>query len=277
MKLLILLVFLSLEVFAQTTPMASPSQTLSPSREFPKSKWPEVYSIIDGIKVQNPPQNLKIRAKSGLVQIASNTPAQIDDSGFPSVGLEVGIDVIGNFGIEAKYLYAQNLMTPSERNGTDTYITWLDIGPTYTIFFDSTRLDDYLAIKLYYHSNDANIVRSDSENPATFFINHYAGFSPSIERSIPITPKLGVIASFDLLQITDVSDPYLARSSGYGFQIQGELYYRMSFLSKPMRLGLSYWQQGNDTEFNGEAKQTTGHNSYFQLARALFINASFAY
>ena len=142
-------------------------------------------------------------------------------------------------------------------------------------------MDDYLAVQILYHRNDSNfklgtqVANVDTSN--YIYMTHYDGISGSIERSIPITRKLGVLASFDLLQIINATSPSTLpfKQTGYGFQIEGEIYYQMMIFSSPFRVGVSYWQQGNENEFDeSTSKGILGRNSYFQLARAITINLS---
>ncbi len=188
-----------------------------------------------------------------------------------SIGGEAVSNLWGNLGLELRGIYAQNVVPETTSiNKADAYISWLDFGPRYTFYFDSTRLDDYLAVKILYHQSDSNFKLIDTQDK--IFITHYKGLSFAVERSIPITRKLGVLASFDLLQIFSAQTPSRLKvvQYGYGFEIQGEIYYQMEIFSRVMRMGVSYWQQGNEN--NLENKDLVARNSQFQLARSIFLN-----
>lgn len=282
MSFLLILLF-SLNTFAQTatTPKTAPPPQPTPQEvDLQKSKWQEVYGLIDEIKVQNPPRRYSIQGKVGLTQIITNStgePVNLGLSGnLPTIGLNYTSNFAGNWGAEAKLVYAQNLL-PAEGspNQAGAYIYWLDVGPRYTLYLDSTRLDNNLSFKILFHMNQANMQLT---SPDLFFVNSYTGFSLSVERGIPITRKLGVVASLDLLQILDARSPSIKEvtKSGYGFEVHGEIYYMIEMFNKPTRLGFSYWQQGNSNDFGDDpansSKQFYGKNSFFQIARSLFVN-----
>lgn len=272
-------ILISIFLWSLTAIGAETSQI--PERKFPESRWPEVYSLIDSIKSQNPPVNVRTTLKFGVIQMQTNTTEVLGES-LPCAGFEGSANIFRGFGIEAKYIYAQ---------GSIANITWLNFGPKYTFYFDSTQLDDFLALKVLYHQNASSIIVPEpstttgavSTSNTPFFVTSYTGTLLGVERGIPITKKLGVLASFDLLLIQDASYPktnlgWAIKNSGYGFQLQGELYYKFLLFSKNMRFGVSYWQQGNDTEFDrtnfAAGAPDANKHSYFQLARTIFFNLS---
>ncbi|MCC6277062.1 MAG: hypothetical protein IT289_04005 [Oligoflexia bacterium] len=266
---------------AKATPAPAPAvvskpktNSVEPELPLQPSKWLEVNSIIDEIKEQNPPRNFKLKAKAGLVQMIVNTDDPIKlglGSNLPAIGFEGVANVFGNFGLEARSIFAMNLVPdPTSPNTASSYIYWLDIGPRYTLYMDSTKLDNNLAFKVLFHHNQSNFQITDPVN--RLYVTKYSGASFGIERSIPITRKLGVVGEFDLVQIFSTSTPstIAVKQYGYGFEIQGEIYYQMELFGKPWRVGVSYWQQGHESEV--DAKDNFRRNSQFQVARALFIN-----
>jgi hypothetical protein len=252
--------------------------------EFPKSRLPELYSLIDEIKIRNPPQNYRFRVQTGIIQMLTNTDERKgvragNGIGFPAIGIETVANIWNHIGVLGRFVYAQNLLPSQDSlNGTNAFIYWADVGPRYTLYFDSTRIDDYLAFQVLFHLNESNLQIYDKSSTSVF-MTRYFGVSGSVERSIPITRKLGVSATFDLLQILDSSSPsnQSLQKSGYGFQIQGEIYYQLNIFERFVRVGLSYWQQGNEVEAGEEIKVLEGKNSFFQLGRALFLNLSALY
>ncbi|MDZ4676625.1 MAG: hypothetical protein SGI74_03865 [Oligoflexia bacterium] len=271
MKFLFLLLFISQVTLAQTP---TPAQSQSFEADLPQFKWDEVNSIIDEIREQNPPRNYRFKIKTGLVQMITNTADTVklgQNGNLYAIGGEAVSNFWGNLGIEARGIYAQNIVPDvASTNKADAYMTWLDIGPRYTFYFDNTRLDDNLAFKILYHQSDSNFKLMDTTDK--LFITQYKGISFAIERSIPITRKLGVLAAFDLLQIFSAQTPSRLKvvQYGYGFEIQGEIYYQLDIFGKVVRMGVSYWQQGNEN--NLEDKDFLARNSQFQLARSIFLN-----
>ncbi|MBK9293966.1 MAG: hypothetical protein IPM57_05900 [Oligoflexia bacterium] len=266
MKLFLIILLSTLSVFA--------------AEDLQKSKWKEVYNIIDNIKTKNPPRRYSIQGRAGLTQLITNSTGEPLNLGLggnlPTIGLSYKSNFAGNWGAEAKLVYAQNLI-PAEGspNQSSSYIYWLDLGPRYTLYLDSTRLDNNLTFKILFHLNGSNMALTE---PDLFFVHQYMGYSFSVERGIPITRKLGIIASLDLLQILDAKSNSTKQvtGSGYGFEVHGEIYYMIELFNKPTRLGFSYWQQGNSNDFGDDptnsSKQFYSKNSFFQIARALFVN-----
>jgi hypothetical protein len=274
MKLGLVLFLFSLNALAQQ-PQATPAAPQATyDSDLPQFKWDEVNSIVDEIREQNPPRNYRFKVKTGLVQVITNTAdtLQLGQNGnlFALGGEAVG-NFWGKFGLEGRGIYAQNLISSAQSpNKSNAYMSWMDIGPRYTFYFDNTKLDNNLALKVLYHQSDSNFQLVDAQDK--LFITHYKGVSFAVERSIPITRKLGVLAAFDLLQIFEAQTPSRLKvlQYGYGFEIQGEIYYQMELFGHVMRSGVSYWQQGNEN--NLEDKDFIARNSQFQLARCIFFN-----
>lgn len=260
-----------------------PDLTEPPSAEndiLQKSKWDEVNSLIDEIKIQNPPRHIILTGSLGFSQVISNSlgdPVRLGlNNNMPSIGLTAIGNFFGNVGLETKFVYAQNVIpADGSPNTASTFIYWLDAGPRYTFFLDESRREDNLSVKILFHINQANFVLTD---PQLCMINRYMGISGSVERSIPITRKLGLIASLDLLQIFQAVPASNSQigvvQSGYGFELKGELYYILELGKLTTRLGFAYWQQGNDNELSTTAKENFGKNSFFQVARSLFFSGS---
>ena len=256
--------------------------------DFPDSKWAEVNSIIDEVKSQNSPQNLRLTGSLGLISLQSNTPDSVklgSGNSVVAIGLTAVANIWNHFGLEAKVLHGRNLIpADGSPNTAGASITWIDVGPRYTLYLDSSKLDNYLAFKILYHQNDSDfkLVPADPNSiPFPIFMTHYAGVSGSVERSIPISKRLGVLASFDLLQIFQASAPTSTSAipigfaqSGYGFEVKGEVYYQLEIQNSRMRLGVSYWQQGNENEFDNPTKILMSRNSYFQIARSVYLDLS---
>jgi len=272
--------------FAGTSPVPLPSPIDNTDKELQNSKWEEVQSIIDDIKTQNPPDTVKLRIRLGAIQTITNNQGSSDGIQFGQSGASLGfgldgsINLFGNLGLEARETYTQNLLpAPSSPNQGQAYISWFDAGPRYTFYLDSTRLDNNVVIKVLYHENYNNLIL-DPTLPTFLWVNFYSGVSGSVERNIPITNKLGIMGMFDLLQIFNTSSPTINSNtsttnssiakSGYGFEIHAEVYYKILWGKMPMRMGLMYWQQGNQSELDDSIKSAQGRNSYFQTSRAIF-------
>jgi len=309
---LLSIAFTSGTVMAQTTPAPSPSPAKAPTAatssaqkttaapahkalpvvhkavnsdedELDAGTMAEAQAIINDVKMQNPPDALKLKIMTGVMQLVTSSTEAVD-LGSGNTTLAVGIDgnmhLFGNVGLEAREVYTQNIIPDkSSVNMSNAYMSWFDGGPTYTFYLDSTRLEDNIIVKFLYHENYNNLQLND---PFALFVNYYAGFAASFERNIPITNKLGITGMFDLLQIVNTASPSLNQfqgstpthntvaKSGYGFEIQAEIYYKFIFGSLPARIGFEYWQQGNQSELDDSLKQSLGQESYFQVTRALF-------
>lgn len=60
-------------------------------------------------------------------------------------------------------------------------------------------------------------------------------------------------------------------------RFRAKFLYQVEIKKQLVRMGISYWQQGNSNEFDDSAKQLVGKNSYFQLGRSIFANLTMMY
>lgn len=273
--LIIALVFSTTTTFAKKKRKrpSAPADS-SVNRPLSEGQWKEVHQIIDEIKVQTYQTNYKLAARVGFTQISTNTQDTVNlGPSLASLGVDFTANITDAFGLELSALHSQNGLPAADSvNGFGSYIFTLDIGPTYTIHFDATQLDDYLSLRLLYHYNTSNITLEDPSD--LIFMTGYTGIAPGIERSIPLTRKLGLLAKFNLLQILSAQTTsqlgYI--QTGYGFLVAGEAYYKLVLFDLPLRIGLIYQQQGYENEFDIDVKEQKGKNSYFQLSRSLFVS-----
>jgi hypothetical protein len=81
--------------------------------------------------------------------------------------------------------YTQNILFGGKTiNGSNTYQYGLDGGLRYLFFLDATEREDYIALKLMYHTTKNNFVLS---SPNNVFMKSYRGVFVSFERSLPVT------------------------------------------------------------------------------------------
>lgn len=187
-------------------------------------------SILDDIKIQNPPRSHRLIFKVGLIQLIPNTAdavvlagSQLDFSGGHLHHQPLGQHRPQDFGRIAVQNIFPNGTSP---NDSTAFTYWVDLGPRYTFYLDDTKLDNNLALKLLFHDNGSNFrLLADTSSNKYTFVTHYQSFAFSVERSLPVTRKLGVLASFDLQMITQASSPGSQHllPVGYGFEIQGEI------------------------------------------------------
>ena len=186
-----------------TEPIVEPTPTPPKTDEqnLTKPRWAEVNAILDDIKIQNPPRSHRMIFKVGLIQLIPNTADAVllgQDSNLISLGATYITNPWDNIGLEIRGIYGQNVFPNSASpNDASAYTYWLDLGPRYTFYLDNTKLDNNLAFKLLFHDNGSNFkLLADTTTNKYTFVTHYQSFSFSVERSLPVTRKLGVFASF---------------------------------------------------------------------------------
>lgn len=242
----------------------------------------QAYQIIDDIKKRNPPDNFKIEVRSGLLQIFANSTDSIDLNRYKSLHF-MGIDASAMFsekwGLEARTYYAKNYLFPTESgspNGPNAYLATTEGGLRYRMILDAAQIDDYVVLRLLYHSQVNNFKLRETTG---VFVKSYSGIVAGIERSIPVTPKIGILANLDLNMIQSAktdSDAEIV-STGVGFQMRGSMYYEVNWLGTVSRLGAAYWQGGLVNRFSPASQQNTGKTSHVQTFRAVSMSLAMFY
>ena len=246
--------------------------------------------IVESIIEDQSPNNIKYTFRSGLFQLTQNSTdaVNLNEPGYlPFFGFEGFVNIIDNFGLEARFQYAQNFLLPSstpERNGTGAYQMVYDLGARYTWILDPTRTENHFVFKFMFHSysNNFEVFDSDDEtNKGVIYVESYRALLGGIERSFYVTPIITVIASLDGLLITNLSSDSVLQvdQQGLGFQIRGEAFLDLSVVGVPGRLGGAYWQGAytnqfkdvNDSDIDAE---TTGKASHVQAFRAVSVSYS---
>jgi hypothetical protein len=252
--------------------------------ELSPQRWAELNHILDDIKGDSAPQDLKLSLKTGVITLQSNTQDSVNlGAGGMLAALGVKLDYIfsTHFGLEGSYLFAENAFGgTSSVNPTSSSSTWISAGPRYITYLSQSGVNNYIDFKILYHKVDSNFkLVNDGSIPNPMFMAHYSGVAFGVERSIPISTSFGLVASFDLIQILSASSPSTLgfSQSGYGFDLTGEFYYEWELFHKTSRVGISYWQQGLENDFDNTSKNLTGRNSYLQISRALLANLSFLF
>lgn len=244
----------------------------------------EAYQIIDAIKDTNPPDAFRIEYRQGLMQVFSNSIDAVELNrlkSIPFIGIETVTRISNDLGLEARGYYARNFLFEHEAsspNKDDAFQYSYDAGPRYRFILDPTQIDDYVAIKLLYHNTTNNFKLADSRY---VFMKQYNGIVLGVERSIPVTTKIGILASLDLNYITRATTDSTAEleTTGIGFMMRGAAHYRVNWFGLTSRIGGAYWQGGFVNRFSPSASSTTdadsdayGKTSHVQTFRAVSVS-----
>lgn len=270
LKILLACALSSTTAFAQTTGDQNIPLT--------QSEVNEVHELLDQIKSANPPQNGFIRTRTGLIQFIMNTTTNVKlspDNVLPAVGTEGFFRIHKNLGFEGSLVYSTVYEQTAVQQGN---MLFYKVGPRYTFYLDRTNLANFFAVKLFYHVNE------NTFKPLTtdlLLINKYRGYALSIERSIPASRKIGILASLDLMQITEAKANNSTQSyveKGLGFEFRGEIFYTLPWFKSASRLGLAYWQQSyaNEMGYDGDniIRYSTNRQNFFQVSRAIWASYS---
>lgn len=235
------------------------------------------YEIIDDIKSRNPPDNFRAEVRSGLLQVFTNSPDSVELNRLktlPFIAIESTVQATDNIGLEIRGYYARNFLfptTPGSPNKSNAYQMSYDAGIKYRFILDATQIDDNVSLKLLYHNTTNNFILA---NQNTIFMKSYQGVVAGVERSIPVTPKIGILASLDLNFISqaksDSNEEFI--NQGIGFQMRGNCYYRTDWFGVASRIGAAYWQGGFVNRFTPGSQSNTGRTSHVQTFRAVSLS-----
>lgn len=280
-SLLAFLLAANSQAFAQQKEIALPPVKVDSAYD-PRIK--QSYEIIDDIKSRNVPNRFKAEVRAGLLQTFANSPGSIKLNQYKSLSF-IGLDTVTNYyknwGLELRGYYARNLLFEVESGSpnAEAYQTVLEGGFRYTFVLDETQIDDYVAVKLLYHSTNNNFLMSCSSEEENcshdlIYMKSYSGIVGGLERSIAVTPKIGIVASLDLnfIQDTkaDTNIEYL--KDGIGFTVRGQMTYRVDWFGIASRFGGSYWQGGMVNRLSPGAQQDNGRTSHVQTFRAMSLS-----
>ncbi len=276
-----------------TTPVETKTKNESPALASPSSKIDSTYDprirqsydIIDEIKSQNVPDHFKIEFRSGLMQVFANSAGSVELNklkSLPFVGLETVTRIDEHWGIEARGYYAKNMVFAPTGN-RDRYQTIFDVGVRYRFILDQTQIDDAVILKILYHSLQNNfLLRNSSGEEVTetsdgrtgVYMKAYTGYIAGLERSIPITPKIGINAGLDLNFIQDAKSDSTTEylKTGIGFQVRGQMTYRLDWFGMASRIGAAYWQGGMVNRFSPGAQADIEKTSHVQTFRAVSMS-----
>jgi hypothetical protein len=278
MKLSFMILFLvchPLASFAEDSqPMTLPEQKIDST----DVRIKESYQIIDDIKAQNPPDAFRIEYRQGLMQVFSNSQDSIELNRLKSIpffGLETTTKLYENIGFDARGYYAKNFLFETGEfspNKADAVQYNYDLGFRYRFVLDATQIDDYVAVKLLYTRTVNNFNLIDT---AQIYMKEYTGIAACLERNIPVTPKIDILASLDLNYIlnaeSDTTGTY--EQTGIGFMMRGAAHYRVDWFGLNSRIGGAYWQGGAVNKLTDETRVSAGRSSHVQTFRA--VSASY--
>lgn len=259
--------------------------TMGTSLDEPSQKEIETQAIaiIDRTKKANPRYRSAISMRSGLMQLVINTPDDIalnTDKTLPFIGVEAILPLMRDISIEARYVYAQNILyaaPASSPNKDSANQTALDAGLRYTFIPDATQPGNYFATHLLYHQTTNNFKQSSPD--ALLYINTYTGVIWGVEKGFSVTPKIGLNASLDVLNIMDAQtkSSLLYEKTGIGFQVRGETYYLVDWFGHHGRLGAAFWQTGFSNKLAASSVDGLNKNTQFQSYRAVSASYSFLF
>lgn len=237
----------------------------------------QAWEIIDEIKATNPKDNVKIELRSGLLQVFSNNTDSVELnrlSTIPFIGAESYIKIIRNLGAEARFVYAQNAVfptSPGSPNKEDAFQMTTEGGLRQRFILDDTQIEDAVAIKLLYSQTSNNFKIRDVNE---IFMKSYTGVIFGIERSIPVTPKIGILASLDVnfIQDTDSDSRVEYLKTGIGFSMRGAAHYKVDWFGLISKIGGAYWQGGMVNRLAPGAQSDAGKTSHVQTYRAVSLS-----
>lgn len=251
-----------------------------PEQKIEKSLDPRIktaWEIIDEVKAANPPDTFKVELRSGLLQIFSNNTDSIELnrlSTIPFVGAEGVLKIWENVAFETRFTHAQNLIfetSPGSPNKSDAYQMSVDAGLRYRFILDATQIEDYVALKALYSQTTNNF---KLRNLNELYMKSYTGGILGVERSIPVTPRIGILASLDLNLIQDTKSDTNADfvKTGVGFSMRGAAHYKVNWFGVISKIGGAYWQGGIVNRLAPSSQSDFGKTSHVQTFRAVSLS-----
>lgn len=237
-----------------------------------------IQNIIDN----DPGSKRWFNFRSGAIQIINNSegPEFSSNNVLPLVGVEWSWRLFNNISFDGRVNQAINVSPTSDLNGTSAYQRSTDFGLKYSFILDKTRPTNFLAFKINLHNTENNFILSDPTNQ--FYLGSYKGYGLVVEKGVPITHKISLLASLDLISFTetttapDVDTAYEYKENGFGFTVRGEVFYKIKVFGINSSLGLAYWQSGYVNEFldvTGGGRELTNKKNNIQTYR--MISGSF--
>ncbi|MCB0394732.1 MAG: hypothetical protein KDD25_09240 [Bdellovibrionales bacterium] len=159
----------------------------------------------------------------------------------------------------------------------------------YTFVLDATETLNFFGFKIMSHTLKNNFkvfnpTDLDDDSQPYIHMSDYQALIVGIERSFQITPAISLLASLDFLSIqntkSDTSQEF--EKSGLGFQVRGEVFYRMDLLGVPGRMGLMYWQGAYTNEVKNvddasSENENLGRSTHVQSFRNITLGYSIWY
>lgn len=279
--ILFLLPLLSVTAWGQAPQADAGSQKMNlPNQPIKSALDPRIqtaWDIIDEVKASNPRDNFKIEFRSGLLQIFSNNTDAIELnrlSTVPFVGGDAILKLYHNLAAEGRVTYAQNLIfptTPGSSNKEDAYQMMTDGGLRYRFILDETQIEDFVAIRALYSQTQNNFkIRNANE----LYMKSYTGMILGVERSIPVTPRIGIVASLDVNFIQDTKSDSNADfvKSGVGFAMRGAAHYKVDWFGLISKIGGAYWQGGMVNRLSPNSQSDFAKVSHVQTFRAVSLS-----
>jgi hypothetical protein len=259
---------------SESQKMNLPKQTIEPSLD---PRLQQAWDIIDEIKSTNPKDNVKVELRSGLLQVFANNTDAIDLnrlSTIPFVGAESYVKIYNDLGAEARFIYAQNFLfptSPGSPNKEDAFQMTTDGGLRYRFILDNTQIEDAVAVKLLYSQTTNNF---KIKNLNELYMKSYTGVILGVERSIPVTPKIGILASLDVNFIQDTKSDSTADfvKSGVGFSMRGAAHYKVNWFGIISKIGGAYWQGGMVNRLSPGSQNDFSKTSHVQTFRAVSLS-----
>ncbi len=248
--------------------------------------------IIDKVRKEQAPSRGNIYFRFGLLQLDTNTADAVnlnEDGILPFTSIEGSAHVYENFGFEGKYSIAQNILYPStdpDVNGTSANQQMLEYGFRYKWVIDETRTENYFSFKILGHTvqNNFEVFNPDDSTDDTksrVYMKSYQAMIFGVERSFYVTPAISLIAGLDMMGIVDAQSDTAQEyeKQGLGFQVRGEVYYRVDWFGVPSRIGGLYWQGGytnkfKDVDDTDSSLENLGKSRHVQSFRALSVSYS---
>jgi hypothetical protein len=146
-----------------------------------------------------------------------------------------------------------------------------DGGLRYRFILDNTQIEDAVAVKLLYSQTTNNF---KIKNLNELYMKSYTGVILGVERSIPVTPKIGILASLDVNFIQDTKSDSTADfvKSGVGFSMRGAAHYKVNWFGIISKIGGAYWQGGMVNRLSPGSQNDFSKTSHVQTFRAVSLS-----
>lgn len=208
--------------------------------------------ILQEMKNSDPGSDRYLGIRVGSVQILSNLPGleTSQNKTLATTGADLNFRLYRNFYIEGIYTKSLNIIDPvrfsadPNRLLDDLFYETIDVGLKYRFLLDETKPSNYLGFRLLHHQTNNNFPNADPGG--AILVNAYQGLSFGVEKGIPITDSLGINASLDMISIDNstINSDFNLQTTGLGFVVRGEVFYKLRFLGLSWRTALAYWQSG---------------------------------